>query len=145
METFTLDPSSYIIILAHVRICSHHHLLPPPCLCVMQMCRFIAFAVVLMLANLGPTSGQPWANLGTSFASAILAKDTTTHNGQLSNKKTNEAVATAAAVEKFTVGEEDGKNVRKLMECSSTSTTADFRLLANCAFLALPRNSSLKK
>ena len=46
-----------------------------------------AFVVILALAN-----------LGTSFASAILAKDTTTYDSQLVDKKTNDAVATATAV-----------------------------------------------
>jgi hypothetical protein len=62
------------------------------------------------------------ANLGTSFASAILAKDTTTYDSQLVDKKTNDAVATATAVETYTVGENDGDNARKLAECSSSGT-----------------------
>jgi len=96
----------------------------------------LAFVVVLALAN-----------LGTSFASAILAKDTTTSNGQLVDKKTNEAVATAAAVETYTVEADDADNARKLAECSSnkgadceatvtTATTMSFAsaraLLLNC-------------
>ena len=80
---------------------------------VFVSCRLVAFVVVLALAN-----------LGTSFASAILAKDTTTRNGQLVDKNTNEAVATAAAVETYAVGEDDGDNTRKLAECTTTSTSA---------------------
>jgi len=72
----------------------------------------IAFTVILALAN-----------LGTSFASAILAKDTKTSDGQLVDKKTNEAVETAAAAEIFTVGADDGENARKLAECTSTVST----------------------
>jgi len=42
------------------------------------------------------------SNLGTSFASAILAKDTTTNdNNELVNKKTGEAVATDQAIERY--------------------------------------------
>ena len=45
------------------------------------MRRLIAFVFIIALAN-----------LGTSFASAILAKDTTTSNGELVDIQTNEAV-----------------------------------------------------
>ena len=42
------------------------------------------------------------SNLGTSFASAILAKDTTTNdNNELVNKKTGEAVATDQAIVRY--------------------------------------------
>ena len=51
----------------------------------MYLNRLVVLVVILALAN-----------LGTSFASAILAKDTTTNtNGELIDKRTNEAVATA--------------------------------------------------
>ena len=80
------------------------------------MRRLIAFVFILALAN-----------LGTSFASAILAKDTTTSNGELVDIQTNEAVATAEAVKVFTVGADDGENARKL-RCATidiNTNTAD--------------------
>jgi hypothetical protein len=49
------------------------------------------------------------ANLGTSFASAILAKDTTTANGELVDINTNEVVATGQAAQVYTGGECDGE------------------------------------
>ena len=53
--------------------------------------RLLVFVVILALSN-----------LGTSFASAILAKDTTTNdNNELVNKKTGEAVATDQAIERY--------------------------------------------
>ena len=84
---------------------------PPP---IVMLCRLLAFVVVLALAN-----------LGTSFASAVLAKDTTTSNGQLVDKKTNEAVATATAVETYTMQEDDVENARRLAECDKTNIVTD--------------------
>ena len=70
--------------------------------------RLVVLVVILALAN-----------LGTSFASAILAKDTTTNtNGELIDKRTNEAVATAQAVKEFEVHQEENKSGREL--CTST-------------------------
>ncbi|KAL3800090.1 hypothetical protein ACHAW5_005669 [Stephanodiscus triporus] len=63
----------------------------------------LAFVFILALTN-----------LGTSFASAILAKDTMTNNGQLVDKNTNEAVATASAVNDYAVGKDEGDNMRAL-------------------------------
>ena len=62
--------------------------------------------------------------MGTSFASAILAKDTMTSNGQLVNKNTNEAVATADAVNDYTVGEDDGDYARTLQQCNGVDLDA---------------------
>ena len=53
--------------------------------------RLLVFVVILALSN-----------LGTSFASAILAKDTTTNdNNELVNKKNGEAVATDQAIARY--------------------------------------------
>ena len=83
-----------------------------PTLLLVTSCRLLAFVVILALAN-----------LGTSFASAILAQDTKTNNGKLVDKNTNEAVATANAVETYAVGEDDGDYERRLVECQSTTIT----------------------
>ena len=60
-----------------------------------QHFRLLVFVVILALSN-----------LGTSFASAILAKDTTTNSesgsSELVDKKTGEVVATDQAVKRFT-------------------------------------------
>ncbi len=86
------------------------------------------------------------ANLGTSFASAILAKDMTTSNGQLVDKKTKEALATATAVETYTVGDNDGENARILAECTNTtiadceSTLASVTTMSSMKALALLKN-----
>ena len=57
--------------------------------------RLLVFVVILALSN-----------LGTSFASAILAKDTTTNSSsgspELVDKKTGETIATDQAIERFT-------------------------------------------
>jgi len=73
----------------------------------------LAFVFILALAN-----------LGTSFASATLAKDTTTSNGQLVDKNTNEAVATASAVKDYAVEKDDGDNARALQVCKGDDNTA---------------------
>jgi len=73
----------------------------------------LAFVFILALAN-----------LGTSFASAILAKDTTTSNGELVDKNTNEAVATASAVKDYLVAKDDGDNARTLQACTVDENTA---------------------
>jgi len=98
--------------------CSHNALpsRDPTSLLLHAVRRLVAFVFILALAN-----------LGTSFASAILAKDTTTSNGELVDIQTNEAVATAEAVKVFTVGADDGENARKL-RCATTdinTNTAD--------------------
>jgi len=80
----------------------------------------VGFVVLLALSN-----------LGTSFAAAFLAKDTTTNDsGQLVNTKTNEAVATQTTAD-FYAGIErvkDAENARELCanaggsyECSTSS------------------------
>ena len=95
---------------------SHYYALPSrdrTPLLVRAICRLIAFVFILALAN-----------LGTSFASAVLAKDTTTSNGELVDVETNEAVATAEAVKVFTVGADDGKNARKLCTVDIDTTNA---------------------
>jgi len=74
----------------------------------------LAFVFILALAN-----------LGTSFASAILAKDTTTSNGQLVDKNTNEVVATASAVNDYAVGKDDGDYARALQGNSNACTGGD--------------------
>jgi hypothetical protein len=81
---------------------------------LVTFCRLLAFVFILALAN-----------LGTSFASAILAKDTTTSNGQLVDKNTNEVVATASAVNDYAVGTDDGDNARALQGNSNACTGGD--------------------
>ena len=111
-----------------------------PTLLLVTSCRLLAFVVLLALAN-----------LGTSFASAILAKDTTTANGELVDVKTNEAVATGQAVTVFTVGADDGENARKLPVCTvdndkSTKNICDvnagagFTTISNGNALAMPKD-----
>jgi len=74
-----------------------------------QHSRLLVFVVILALSN-----------LGTSFASAILAKDTTTNSEsgspELVDKKTGEVVATDQAVKRFTADElkSDQQNARGL-------------------------------
>lgn len=73
------------------------------------------------------------SNLGTSFASAILAKDTTTNDkGQLVDKKTNNVVATTQAGETFEVHKaiqvDDSTRARKLCtggECYDVVDSVD--------------------
>jgi hypothetical protein len=107
-----------------------------------QMKKIIAgllvFVVILALSN-----------LGTSFASAILAKDTTTNSEsgspQLVDKKTGEVVATDQAVQRFTAEEPTSgqQNSRALnptslfgvtsSDFSSMTATDAQNLLAGCA------------
>ena len=89
------------------------------------------------------------ANLGTSFASAILAKDTTTNKeNELVNKGTGEAVATAEAQATYEVNEPPNSRARSLctaggedeFDCEVTassfteiSATSALALLDNCS------------
>ena len=65
------------------------------------------------------------SNLGTSFASAILAKDTTTNtNNELVGKKNGEVVATGSAVKIYTANAPSDQSSRKLScETNGKSTT----------------------
>lgn len=54
------------------------------------------------------------SNLATSFASAILAKDTASEGGLLVDKETREAVATSQALKMYTIGEGGSENERRL-------------------------------
>jgi hypothetical protein len=131
-----LDPCCFVVQLVLVHAKNALTPFNPPS--IVMLCRLLAFVVVLALAN-----------LGTSFASAVLAKDTTTSNGQLVDKKTNEAVATATAVETYTVQEDNGENARRLAECTSTSmdaydacntTVSSNTTMSNTSALAMLRN-----
>jgi len=66
------------------------------------------------------------SNLATSFASAVLAKDTASEGGLLVDKETREAVATSQATKMFAIGEggsDDERRVRKLQaETNSPGT-----------------------
>jgi len=62
------------------------------------------------------------SNLGTSFASAILAKDTTTNdNNELVNKKTKEAVATDTAIARYESEELTNESSRRLIRYGVSS------------------------
>ena len=76
------------------------------------MChRLLVFVVILALSN-----------LGTSFASAILAKDTTTNdNNELVNKKTKEAVATDTAIARYESELTNEESSRRLVRYGVTS------------------------
>ena len=89
---------------------------------IAQHSRLLVFVVILALSN-----------LGTSFASAILAKDTTTNSEsgspELVDKKTGEVVATNQSVKRFTADELklDQLNSRGLIATSLFGvTTSDF-------------------
>ena len=88
---------------------------------LVTFCRLLAFVFILALAN-----------LGTSFASAILAKDTTTSNGQLVDKNTNEVVATASAVKDYAVEKDDGDNARALQKSTNACVGDDNTATTDC-------------
>ena len=98
----SLDP---LLLSARSCKCAHEIALLSlePTTLLVTSCRLLAFVVILALAN-----------LGTSFAYAILAKDTKTANGELVDINTNEVVATGQAAQVYTVGACDGENARKL-------------------------------
>lgn len=81
----SLDP---LLLSARSCKCAHEIALLSlePTTLLITSCRLLAFVVILALAN-----------LGKSFASAILAKDTTTANGKLVDINTNKVVATGQA------------------------------------------------
>lgn len=82
-----LDP---LLLSARSCKCAHEIALLSlePTTLLITSCRLLAFVVILTLAN-----------LGKSFASAILAKDTTTANGKLVDINTNKVVATGQAAQ----------------------------------------------
>ena len=62
------------------------------------------------------------SNLGTSFASAILAKDTTTNtNNELVGKKNGEVVAIGSAVKIYTANAPSDQSSRKLSNCETSN------------------------
>ena len=87
--------------------------------------RLLVFVVILALSN-----------LGTSFASAILAKDTTTNdNNELVNKKTGEAVATDQAIVRYESEELTNESSRRLVRygvSSGSFTSSQQRMLLIC-------------
>jgi hypothetical protein len=54
------------------------------------------------------------SNLATSFASAILAKDTASEGGSLIDIKTRNALSTSQALNMYTISERGGENERRL-------------------------------
>ena len=95
--------------IIHIRTDVYSHYIFFHILYTAQHSRLLVFVVILALSN-----------LGTSFASAILAKDTTTNSEsgspELVDKKTGEVVATDQAVKRFTTDELklDQQNARGL-------------------------------
>jgi len=62
------------------------------------------------------------SNLATSFASAILAKDTASEGGLLIDKETREAVATSQALTMYAIGEGGSENERRLRKLQAGET-----------------------
>ena len=64
------------------------------------------------------------SNLATSFASAILAKDTASEGGMLIDKETREAVATSQALKMYSIGAGGSENERRLRELQASGAAA---------------------
>ena len=62
------------------------------------------------------------SNLATSFASAILAKDTASEGGLLVDKETRDAVATSQAMKMYAIGEGGSENERRLRKLQAGDT-----------------------
>ncbi len=70
------------------------------------------------------------SNLATSFASAILAKDTASEGGLLVDKETRDAVATSQALKMYTIGEGGSENERRLRKLQAGETNSPFSFFA---------------
>ena len=66
------------------------------------------------------------SNLATSFASAILAKDTASEGGLLVDKETRDAVATSQAMKMYAIGEGGSENERRLRKLQAGETNSPF-------------------
>ena len=66
------------------------------------------------------------SNLATSFASAILAKDTASEGGLLVDKETRDAVATSQAMKMYAIGEGGSENERRLRKLQAGETNNPF-------------------
>ena len=66
------------------------------------------------------------SNLATSFASAILAKDTASEGGLLVDKETRDAVATSQAMKMYAIGEGGSENERRLRKLQAGETNIPF-------------------
>ena len=66
------------------------------------------------------------SNLATSFASAILAKDTASEGGLLVDKETRDAVATSQAMKMYAIGEVGSENERRLRKLQAGETNIPF-------------------
>jgi hypothetical protein len=93
-------------------IISNSNILP---LSTTTPCRLSAFIFVLALSN-----------LATSFASAILAKDTASEGGLLVDKETRDAVATSQAMKMYAIGEGGSENERRLRKLQAVETNSQF-------------------
>ena len=70
------------------------------------------------------------SNLATSFASAILAKDTASEGGLLVDKETRDAVATSQAMNMYAIGEGGSENERRLRKLQAGETNSPFSFFA---------------
>jgi hypothetical protein len=75
------------------------------------------------------------SNLATSFASAILAKDTASEGGSLIDKKTRNAVSTSQALKMYPIGgSENERRLRKLQagEIENVPVNQALEMLLKC-------------